>query len=84
MNHIRIKYVGEKRSFFVPSFFAACVKDRPSQEVLFLLSEDGLKNLQLGNTILIDSHVDQLIKPKKTKERFRHTEIREICLIDSK
>lgn len=55
--------------FFVPSFCAACVKARPSQEVLFLRSEDGLKNLQLGNTILIDSHVDQLIKPKKTKSR---------------
>lgn len=39
------------------------------QGELLLLSEDGLKHLQLGASILVDPNVDQLIEPADDRTR---------------
>lgn len=41
----------------------ACRRAGAQQGALFLLSEDGLEDLQLRDSVLVDSNVDQFIKP---------------------
>lgn len=36
-----------------------------------LLSEDGMENLQLRDSVLVDSHIDQLVKPVRPTQMQR-------------